>query len=83
MALFQLLQDWPVSNPQFVMVPAGTEIDSDNPSYKNIPLPVPPMPLESLCLSQESYDLMTAWYPPMCWCRLKYVDGITPRSWIY
>lgn len=59
---FQLLGDWPVAGGS-VLIPAGTELDGNNPQWRGIRLPMP-MPLNAKCLDQEAYDAMVRWYEP-------------------
>ncbi len=60
---FQLMGDWPVSGGS-VCVPAGTEIDGNDPLWRGMALPLP-MPLNARALDQEAYDAMVAWYEPI------------------
>jgi hypothetical protein len=72
---FRLLGDWPATGS--VCIPAGTEIDGNNPEWNGIRLPTP-LPIDAMALTQDAADVLCRWYPEHLHL-LRCESGITIR----
>jgi hypothetical protein len=72
--LFRLKGDWPVAGGS-VLVPAGTEIDGNDPQWRGIRLPLP-MPLNAYAIDQAALNALAYWHGEEAYRWLHYAPGL-------